>query len=59
MGLGLDHAFIMHFNELMCDMCDGLCEYIYIVNCIWNTKVRKHNLKRSENKHNMIVRELN
>ena len=31
---------------------------IYIVDCMWNTKVRKHNLKGSENKMNMIVREL-
>ena len=27
-------------------------------NCIWNTRVRKHNLRGSENKMNMIVREL-
>ena len=26
MGLGLDHAFIVHFDDLMCDMCDDLHE---------------------------------
>ena len=46
MGTGLDHTFIMHFDELMCDMCDDLCEYIYIVDCIWNTRV----LRGLENK---------
>ena len=56
MGMGLDHAFIVHFDELM---CDDLCEYIYMVDCIWNTRVRKHYLRGSENKQNMIVRELN
>ena len=29
-----------------------------MVDCIWNTRVRKHNLKGSENKMNMTVREL-
>ena len=29
-----------------------------MVDCIWNTKVRKHNLRASKNKMNMIVREL-
>ena len=29
-----------------------------MVDCIWNTTVRKHNLRGSENKMNMIVREL-
>ena len=29
-----------------------------MVDCIWNTRVRKHNLRGSENKMNMIVREL-
>ena len=27
MGMGFDHAFIVHFYELMCDMCDDLCEH--------------------------------
>ena len=27
MGKGLDHAFIVHFDELMFVMCDDLCEY--------------------------------
>ena len=31
---------------------------IYMVYCIWNTRVRKHNFRGSENKMNMIVREL-
>ena len=31
---------------------------IYMVDCIWNTRVRKHNLRGSKNKMNMIVREL-
>ena len=26
MGKGLDHASIVRFDELMCDMCDDLCE---------------------------------
>ena len=59
MGPCLDHTFIVHFNELICDMCDDLCEYIYMVDCIWNTRVRKLNLRGSKNKHNMTVRELN
>ena len=37
----------MHFDELMCDMCDDLCEYMYMVDCIWNIRVRKHNLRGS------------
>ena len=28
-----------------------MCEYIYMVDSIWNTRVRKHNLRGSE-KHN-------
>ena len=28
-----------------------------MLDCIWNTRVRKHNLRGSENKMNMIVRE--
>ena len=28
-----------------------------MVDCIWNTRVRKHNLRGSENKMNMIFRE--
>ena len=31
---------------------------MYMVDCIWNTRVRKHNLGGSENKMNMIVWEL-
>ena len=31
---------------------------IYMVDCIWNTRVRKHNLSGSKNKMNVIVREL-
>ena len=55
MGTGLDHAFIVNFDELMCYMCDDICEYIYMVDFIWNTRVRKHNLRGLENKQNMIV----
>ena len=29
-----------------------------MVDCIWNTWVRKHNLRGLENKMNMIVQEL-
>ena len=29
-----------------------------MVDCVWNTRVRKHNLKGLENKLNMIVQEL-
>ena len=29
-----------------------------MVDCIWNTRVRKHILRGSENKMNMTVREL-
>ena len=28
-----------------------------MVDCIWNTRARKHNLRGSESKINMIVRE--
>ena len=59
MSTGLYHAIIVHFDELMCDMCDDLCEYIYMVDCIWNTRVIKHNLRGSKTKQNMIVQELN
>ena len=31
---------------------------IYMVDFIWNTRVREHNIRGSENKMNMIVREL-
>ena len=27
MGMCLHCAFIAHFDELMCDMCDELCEH--------------------------------
>ena len=29
-----------------------------MVDCIWNTRATKHNLRGSENKMNMIVQEL-
>ena len=28
---------------------------MYMVDCIWNTRVRKHNLRGSEKKMSMIV----
>ena len=27
MGTRLDHASIVNFDELMCDVCDDLCEH--------------------------------
>ena len=40
-----------------CVICMVIC-IIYMVDYIWNTRVRKHNLRGSENKMNMIVQEL-
>ena len=52
MGTGLDHAFIVHFDKLICVICYMiLCcilnKSLYMVDCIWNTRVRKYNLKGS------------
>ena len=39
-------------------ICVVICVNNIMVDCIRSTKVRKHNLKGSENKMNMIVLEL-
>ena len=31
---------------------------LYLMNCIWNTRVEKHNLRGSENIMNMKIRNL-
>ena len=66
MGTGLDHAFIVHFDKLICMtcfliLCCILYKSLYLVDFIWNTRVRKHNLGglKKKNKLKMIVRELN
>ena len=55
MSTGLDHAFILHFDKLICVICCMILCWIlykslYMVDCIRNTKVRKHNLRGSEKK---------
>ena len=40
MGTGLDHVFIVHFDELMCDMC----EYIYMVDVFGTLGLKNINL---------------
>ena len=53
MGTGLDHAFIVHFDKLICVtccmiLCCILYKSLYLVDCIWNTRVRKHNFRGSK-----------
>ena len=47
-GTGLDHAFIVHFDELY-DI------YIYMRNGMWNSRFGKHDLMGLENKVNMKI----
>ena len=51
------HRLLLCFN-MFHGRCIVVICIIDIVDCIWNTRVRKHNLRGSENKMNMIVREL-
>ena len=59
MGTGLDHAFIVHFDKVMCDMCDDLCEYIYMVDVYGTLGLENITLGVRKNLLNMIVRGLN
>ena len=36
-----------------------ICVNIYMINCGWNTRVRKHDLRGSENIVNMKIQKLN
>ena len=56
MGLGLDHALLC----VTCFMLNMLCDCVNNIHgrCIWNTRARKHNLRGSKSKINMIVQEL-
>ena len=35
-----------------------ICVNIYMINCVWNTRVGKHDLRGSENKVNMKILEI-
>ena len=32
MGTGLDHAFIVHFDKLICVMCSNVCS-MFVIMC--------------------------
>ena len=58
--MGLDHAFIVKFYDLLCNnvykLCDNALQIvgnICMIECVSkakNTSVREHNLRGSENK---------
>ena len=63
MGHGFRSCIHCAFRELIyvtcaCfvpNMCDWVLYNVYMINGMWNTKVRKHNLRGSENKMNMKI----
>ena len=56
--MGLEHAFVLHFDELIYVMCARMVWNICMMNCIWNNMVEKHNLRGSKNRMNMRIRNL-
>ena len=36
-----------------------ICVNIYMINCVWNTRVRKYDLRGSKNIVNMKIQKLN
>ena len=53
--MDLEHAFIVHFNELIYVMCARMVWNICMMNFIWNTRVEKHNLRGLENIMDMRI----
>ena len=50
MGHGFSSRIHCAFYGMICVMCAGIVRIVCMIDCIWNSRVRKHNLRGSERK---------